>query len=215
MAGLIDVNILKPELAGSFAAGYRGAEQARQRSALAEQQLAQEKQQFEMNQTKLEQLKQDRAAMIQLQERLRSVGQDPDLDKVFDALIATGNPDYVMKGMDGKQRLKEQREFARIQGLGLPGAAAPAAPVNALAPAAAPTVGEVAVAPQAPAVPSNALASRQPVAPAGAPAAPTNALISQTQDKINNLMRFAATASPQLANQAMSQARILQDQLEL
>lgn len=215
MAGLIDVNILKPELATSFAAGYRGAEQARQRSALAEQQLAQEKQQFEMNQTKLEQLKQDRAAMIQLQERLRSVGQDPDLDKVFDALIATGNPDYVMKGMDGKQRLKEQREFARIQGLGLPGAAAPAAPVNALAPAAAPTVGEVAVAPQAPAVPSNALASRQPVAPAGAPAAPTNALISQTQDKINNLMRFAATASPQLANQAMSQARILQDQLEL
>lgn len=204
MAGLIDVNILKPELATSFAAGYRGAEQARQQN--------------EMNQMKLDQLKQDRAAMIQLQERLKATGQDPDLDKVFDALIATGNPDYVMKGMDGKQRLKEQREFARIQGLDLPGAAAPAAPVNALAPTAAPTVGEVAVAPQAPAVPSNALASRQPVAPAGAPAAPaapTNALISQTQDKINNLMRFAATASPQLANQAMSQARILQDQLEL
>lgn len=211
MAGLIDVNILKPELATSFAAGYRGAEQARQKAGLLQQET-------EMNQMKLDQLKQDRAAMIQLQERLKATGQDPDLDKVFDALIATGNPDYVMKGMDGKQRLKEQREFARIQGLDLPGAAAPAAPVNALAPTAAPTVGEVAVAPQAPAVPSNALASRQPVAPAGAPAAPaapTNALISQTQDKINNLMRFAATASPQLANQAMSQARILQDQLEL
>lgn len=207
MAGLIDVNILKPELAGSFAAGYRGAEQARQKAGLLQQET-------EMNQMKLDQLKQDRAAMIQLQERLKATGQDPDLDKVFDALIATGNPDYVMKGMDGKQRLKEQREFARIQGLDLPGAAAPAAPVNALAPTAAPTVGEVTVAPQAPAVPSNALASRQPVAPA-APAAPTNALISQTQDKINNLMRFAATASPQLANQAMSQARILQDQLEL
>lgn len=211
MAGLIDVNILKPELATSFAAGYRGAEQARQKAGLLQQET-------EMNQMKLDQLKQDRAAMIQLQERLKATGQDPDLDKVFDALIATGNPDYVMKGMDGKQRLKEQREFARIQGLDLPGAAAPAAPVNALAPTAAPTVGEVAVAPQAPAVPSNALTSRQPVAPAGAPAAPaapTNALISQTQNKINNLMRFAATASPQLANQAMSQARILQDQLEL
>lgn len=203
MAGLIDVNILKPELAGSFAAGYRGAEQARQQS--------------EMNQMKLDQLKQDRAAMIQLQEQLKSVGKDPDLDKVFDALIATGNPDYVMKGMDGKQRLKEQREFARIQGLDLPGAAAPAAPVNAL----------VAGPDQSPAEVNRLMRTAPSVAGApaatGAPAAPTNALAAaanpdlaaQTQGRINSLMRFAATASPQMANNAMAQARILQDQLEL
>src|SRR5512137_2428754 len=96
--GLIDVGIIKPELAGSFAAGYRGAEQSRQ-------QLAQEKQQTELGQMKLEQLKQDRASLLQLQDSLKAAGKDPDPIKVFDALIATGNPDYVMKGIDGKRRL--------------------------------------------------------------------------------------------------------------
>lgn len=213
MAGLIDVGILKPELSNAFAAGYQGAEQARQ-------QAQQGRQQLEMNQMKMDQLKQDRATMLELQQRLKAAGQDPDLDKVFDALIASGNPDYVMKGMEGKQRLKEQKAFARIQGLDMdmPSAApaAPAAPqMNALVAGPDQSQAEVnrlmAGAPMT-AAPVNALAGRQPAA---APTAPTNALIAQTQDKINNLMRFASTASPQMANQAMSQARILQDQLEL
>ena len=105
MAGLIDVGILKPELSNAFAAGYQGAEQARQ-------QAQQGRQQLEMNQMKMDQLKQDRATMLELQQRLKAAGQDPDLDKVFDALIASGNPDYVMKGMEGKQRLQEQKRFA-------------------------------------------------------------------------------------------------------
>lgn len=223
MAGLIDVNIMRPELATSFATGYRQAEQARQQNEQARQQT-------EMSQMKLDQLKQDRAAMLQLQSQLKAAGHDPDLDKVFDAFIASGNPDYVMKGMEGKQRLKEQKAFARIQGLdmdmpsaapaaptapavgGVPSVvrvpqAAPAAPTNAL--------GSGTFGIDQPVAPVNALAGRQPAAPAAAPTAPTNALIAQTRDKINNLMRFASTASPQMANQAMSQARILQDQLEL
>ncbi len=216
MAGLIDVNIMRPELATSFATGYRQAEQARQQNEQARQQT-------EMSQMKLDQLKQDRAVMLQLQSQLKAAGHDPDLDKVFDAFIASGNPDYVMKGMEGKQRLKEQKAFARIQGLDMdmPSAApaAPAAPqMNALVAGPDQSQAEVnrlmAGAPMT-AAPVNALAGRQPAAPAAAPTAPTNALIAQTQDKINNLMRFAATASPQMANQAMSQARILQDQLEL
>jgi len=170
MAGLIDVGIIKPELANSFAAGYRGAEQSRNL-------LAQQKQDTEMGQMKLEQLKNDRTALLQLQDSLRSAGKDPDPVKVFDALIATGNPDYVMKGMDGKRRLTELqradsvlRQFApelfqTEQSSGAAPAAVPAAPapgsfaadvaqrratmtppaapapVNAMAPAAAPTAG--------------------------------------------------------------------------
>lgn len=236
MAGLIDVGIIKPELAGAFGAGYRGAEQERQKAAQTAQQM-----QFDA--MKLQQLQQDRQMMLDLQSRLKAAGQDPDLDKVFDALIATGNPDYVMKGTEGKQRLREQREFARITG-GF-GGAAPAAP--AAAPALQPGAGVSTppasvirvpqpspfAAPPAPTnvlgaglfgvpeigAPVNALAARPTAAAPGAPGAvtagPNAALITQTQDRINALMRFASTASPQMANNALAQARVLQDQLEL
>lgn len=219
MAGLIDFGITKPELAGSFGAGYAQAEQTRQTQ--------------QANQMKLDQLKSDREAMIQLQSQLKAAGHDPDLNKVFDALIASGNPDYVMKGVEGKQRLKDQAEFAKISGFDMdvpagapaqvpapvaPSAGAlgsgtfgitPEAPVNALAP----------TAPQRPAM--NAMVSAQ--APTPAPATPVNALaagpdqakIAQVTTQIKRLMDFARTASPQMATQAMSQARILQDQLEL
>lgn len=212
MAGLIDVGITKPELAGSFAAGYEQAGLARQQS--------------EMNQMKLDQLKQDRAAMLQLQTQLKAAGHDPDLDKVFDALIASGNPDYVMKGMEGKQRLKEQKEFSKIFKLDVP-QAAPVAPMQAGALGSGtfgitpPPVNALAAAPAAPAVaapaaPVNALAARPAAAaPVAAPVAPNAALISQTQDRINKLMQFASTASPQMATNALAQARVLQDQLEL
>lgn len=212
MAGLIDVGITKPELANAFATGYEGARQGRQ--------------QFEMNQLKLDQLKQDRAAMLDLQQRLKAAGHDPDLNKVFDALIATGNPDYVMKGMEGKQRLKEQNEFSRLFASEVPGAAptgmapAPAVP-NAMVAGPDQSQAEVnrlsaAPAPAAAGMPVNALATRPaPVAAGAAPTTPNAALISQTQDRINGLMRFAATASPQMANNALAQARVLQDQLEL
>lgn len=287
MAGLIDVGIIKPELAGSFAAGYRGAEQARQQSAQAEQQLARGRQQMQYDEMKMEQLKQDREMMLQLQQRLKAAGQDPDLDKVFDALIATGNPDYVMKGMEGKQRLRDQREYARITGggFGAPGAATPTGttrplpapgalgsgtfeiPIAGAAPAVAAPVGELvarpivasqgtvrdisptgemgperslstlapanALAPAASAAaPINLMAPRAPVAAgpgpapvnalaagapgAAAPAVPNAALITQTQDRINQLLSFAGrTQNPQMATNALAQAKVLQDQLEL
>jgi hypothetical protein len=275
MAGLIDVGILKPELAGSFAAGYRGAEQARQQSAQAEQQLAAGRQKMQMDEMTLQRLREDRAAMLQLQERLKAAGQDPDLEKVFDALASSGIPDYVMKGVEGKRRLQDQREYARIMGLSMPGAAAPtgaATPTGAVvpgvaAPTAAAPAGELVAPPIAaptgtvqtlmpgdargPAVPltresgaglaapeavnalaptvaaaaapaaapTNMLAARPAVAAPGAPAVaagPNPELITQTQNKINNLLNFASTVStPQLAQNALSQARILQDQLEL
>lgn len=133
MAGLIDVGIIKPELANSFAAGYRGAEQSRNL-------LAQQKQDTEMGQMKLEQLKNDRMALLQLQDSLKSAGQDPNPVRVFDALIATGKPDYVMKGIEGKRRLTELqradsvlRQFAPELFSAEPASGVPAAPAGASA----------------------------------------------------------------------------------
>lgn len=161
MAGLIDVGIIRPELSNALAAGYQQAEQTRQ--------------QTEMNQMKLEQLKQDRAAMLQLQDSLKAAGKDTDLNKVFDALIATGNPDYVMKGIDGKRRLTEQmrsesvlRQFAPEL---FPGASTNAMATPALAPAAGPTANALAPAAAPAAAPVTGMAT--PVAPA------VNALAAQ------------------------------------
>lgn len=138
MAGLIDANLIRPELAGSFTAGYRGAEQARQ-------QTQQNQQQFEMNQMKLEQLKQDRAALTDLQSKLRARGQSDDPTFFFRSLIETGNPDYVAKGYEGLQRFAElqradallRREAPELFGPA-PSAAAPAVAAPAAAPTTAP-----------------------------------------------------------------------------
>jgi hypothetical protein len=239
MAAAPDFNIIKPELAGSFGAGYRASQENRMAT--------------EQNQIQLDQLKSDRESMIQLQNQLKAAGKNPDLDQVFDALIATGKPDYVMKGVDGKKRLEAQREYAKANGLDMPGItpAAPAAggaPMLGAAPAGAPMASPSVVRLPQPAAPVNALGSgtygmNAPVAPSmmpGAPAgnalmggrpmgalgaaAPVNAmaagpdeaLVSQTRSRINNLLQFASRyAGTPEGNQAVQQAKIMQDQLEL
>jgi len=215
MVGMVDFGIVKPELAGSFGAGMQSSQDTRMRNEEA--------------QIKLDQLKQDREMMVQFQQQLKSAGKDPDLNKLFDSMIATGNPDYAMKGIEGKRRLKAQDEFAKLQGFDTPAApeVAAAAP---MAPAAAPAQSMMRATP----APTNALGSgmfgMEPAtnalaaqaAPAAVPTAPTNALAAQPnagqapqiQKRINDLMRFAS-ANPEMATQAMQQARLLQDQLEL
>jgi len=240
MAMAPDFNIIKPELAGSFGAGYRASQENRMAT--------------EQNQIQLDQLKADREAMVQLQAQLKAAGKNPDLDQVFDALIATGKPDYVVKGIDGKKRLEAQREYAKANGLEMPGLApaaggAPAMGATPAMPSAAPS--SVVRVPQTPA-PVNALGSgtygmNAPMAPGGMPVAPAapmggnalmgnrpaaapgaaapmnamaagpdDALISQTRTRINNLMQFASKyAGTPEGNQAIQQAKIMQDQLEL
>jgi hypothetical protein len=215
--GLIDVNITKPELANSFATGYRQAEESRNL-------LAQQKQQTEMSQFKLEQLKQDRDQMLQFQTQLKNLGHDPDLDKLMDVYINSGRPDYIKLGFEGKQKLKEQRAYAKL----FPdeNVAAPAAtPVESVvrmpqAPAAMPAptnaLGSGMFGMDGATAPVNAMANRAaPAAPVNAMAAgPDQAMIAKTQQRISDLMRFAAS-NPGMANQATAQARIMQDQLEL
>jgi hypothetical protein len=182
----------------------------------------------EMNQIKLEELRRDRDEMVQLQEKLKGLGQDPDIGKYLDTLAQTGKPEYVKMAIEGKQKIKDLDAYAKLGAIE-PVTAAPAMPTGA------PALGAPALRmPQAPA-PTNMLGSgtfgmgmeAPAVAPvnamAPAPAAPVNALapaqpgadlIAPTQQRIRQLLDFART-NPRMASQAMAEAKILQDQLEL
>jgi hypothetical protein len=197
----LNFNALIPEGPRGF---YQGFEQGQ------DQRIARE-----TNQIKLDELKRDRDEMIQLQEKLKGLGQDPDVGKFLDTLAQTGKPDYVKMAIEGRQKIKDLDAYAKL-GVIEPIGAAPAMPTGAPAP--------VVRMPQAPA-PVNALGSgtfgmgqlAAPVnamAPAPEAAAPVNALIAPTQQRIKQLLDFART-NPRMAAQAMSEARILQDQLEL
>lgn len=149
MSGLIDASILKPELANSLAEGYRQSGEDRHKREMDRVTLATLEQQRESTQMTLERLKQEREMMLDLQSKLKAIGRDPDLNKVFDVFIASGNPDYVMKGYEGKRKLQEQaraegvlRQYApelfppgpSAPGGTAPGTVAPAGTVNAMAP---------------------------------------------------------------------------------
>jgi hypothetical protein len=190
--------------------------------------------QLEVSQMQLQELRNDRMEMQKFQQALAAKGGNPDLNAYADMLLRS--PKHMQMGVELKQKLKRQSDFERILGGGAPAAptAVPAdmgepavAPVNAMAGGAAPVAPTapvnamaVAPAPYTPVVPRNAM-----VAPAGAPtgAAPVNAMagsnqpmIAQAQNRINNLMQYASKfpGTPEAA-QAMQQAKIVQDQLEL
>lgn len=188
-------------------------------------------QSLQANQFKFDELKRDRDEMMQLQEQLKGMGQDPDLDKLMDVYVRSGRPDYVKMGIEGKQKLKEQREFAKLVGGDMAAPVAPAAPDAAPAfgmPAGAQPSGDytstqtmgrvpgVVTTPIPDAAPMNALApaAAPAAAPANALANPNASQIQQTQKQINDLRQFAAS-NPGMAAQAMQQARLLQDQLEM
>ena len=182
--GLINYGIIRPELAGAFGTGYNEAEQERLKTQTEQTNLA-------AKQFQLDELKRDRAAMLQLQSQLQSAGKDPDLGKVADAFISSGRPDYVMQGMELRKRLQAQADYAAAQGLPMPKFSPPSTP--AAAPAAVPTAGLVTPAP----APQNALGSglygtptpgaptanalaQAATAPAAAPVAPVNMLTPGT-----------------------------------
>ena len=215
----LNFNALIPEGPRGF---YQGFEQGQEKRVKSE-----------MDQIKLDELKRDRDEMMQLRDRLKSLGQDPDPSKFLDALAQTGNPEHVKMAIEGKQKIKDLEAYAKL-GVIEPVTAAPAMPAGAPAPAPvmrmpqapAPTnaLGSGTFGMGEPSVPANALAARAPIAPAApaAPAAPVNALAPQpgaeqaarAQQRIDQLLMFART-NPRMANQAMAEAKILQDQLEL
>lgn len=200
----LNFNALIPEGPRGF---YQGFEQGQ------DQKIARE-----TNQIKLEELKRDRDEMMQLRERLKSLGQDPDPSKFLDELARTGNPEHVKMAIEGKQKIKDLEAYAKLGVIesvtaapamptGAPAAQTPVAPTNALAAGAAP------------AAPMNAMV---PAPVTQTPTAPVNALAPQpgadqaarAQQRIDQLLMFART-NPRMAPQAMTEAKILQDQLEL
>lgn len=225
MAGTIDFGITKPELANALGAGYRESQQNRQAQELNQLRIDTGKSEFER-------LKQERQQMLDFQDRLKTMGKDTNLETYFDHMVSSGIPDYVEKGLMGKQKLNEQRQFARIMGFDDPTAVAPrAAPAMPTAPAQpnAMVPGEAPVAPTAPiqppanamVAPSAPAAPMAPAAPAtGAPAAPgaprPNAVASQFGPEqiatiTDRIQRLTALGTPQ----AIQTAKILQDQLEM
>lgn len=91
-------------------------------------------QQMQMEQLKLDQLRQDREELMQLRAQLKAAGQNDDPTEFFKTLIKTGNPDYMSKGYEGLQRYNEIQRAEKLLGaeFGTPG------PTNALAAGAAP-----------------------------------------------------------------------------
>jgi hypothetical protein len=153
----------------------------------------------------VERLENERQIMFDFQKQLAAKGVDTDLNFVFDTMIKTGNPDYVAKGLEGKSKLQEQMNYAKIMGYDMaPPAAAPAASAPMGMPSAAPAPGAqpvnalapMAGAQAAPAAPVNALA--------GAQAAPDEAAV--IQNRINGLLRLGTP-------QALNTAKVLQTQL--
>lgn len=190
MAGLIDVGILKPELAD-----YGRMEQQRNL-------LVQQKQQAELSQLKLDQLKRDQAMLNDLQTKLRANGRSDDPKQFFQALIQTGNPDYVAKGYEGLQRyteLQRANELLRKEAPELFGAAPVAAP--------------------APVAPAPAAPSIMRMQPPAAAAAPVNALGSGTFDPnaapVNALAPAAAAPSAAPAAAPTDRARELRNKVLL
>jgi hypothetical protein len=143
--------------------------------------------------------------MFDLQKQLADKGVDTDLNFVFDTMIKTGNPDYVARGLEGKSKLQEQINYAKVMGYDM------TPPVAA--PAAAPVAGAPMGMPSAAPAPVNALApiagtQAAPVAPvnalAGAQVAPDQAAV--LQNRINGLLRLGTP-------QALNTAKVLQTQL--
>ena len=213
MSGLIYASILKPELANSLAEGYRQSGEERHKREMDRVTLATLEQQRESTQMTLERLKQEREMMLDLQSKLKAIGRDPDLNKVFDVFIASGNPDYVMKGYEGKRKLQEQeraegvlRQYApelfppgpSAPGGTAPGAVAPAGTVNAMAPSA----------------PSSAV----PGAPSGtvAPAGTVNAMAPRTEPatEVNALRQQLAALSSVDDPRAKAMADVVKAQLQ-
>ena len=181
--------LVNPQIAMS----YRPTVEYQPRNALAEyaqiQNIIGGQRQAEVAEMQLDQLRQDRDALRQIQAAIVEKGGPPDLGAAADAMIRSGRPQYIQQGLTIRDTLRKQKLLEDYEREYSPSAAAP----SAVPAAAAPTTAAAAAAPAEGA--ANALA------PAAA-AAPTtvNAMRAAAQPDVNALMtqyrRAAAAGSP-------------------
>jgi hypothetical protein len=143
----------------SIVMGYRGlGELPNPMNQLAQvSQIQAAQRQGELSQMQFEDLKNDRAEMQKFQAELAAKGGSPDLGQYADMLLKSGNSAHQKMGIELKQKLVQQAQFANIMG-----SQPTVAPVGPVGSAAAP------VGPVGPAA--------APVGPVGPAAAPVNAL---------------------------------------
>ena len=137
-----------PTIGARIAAIPQEAQKQQTANMLQAMQMQGAMRQNEMSQMQLDEMKTDRAEMVKLQQDLAAKGGSPDLGQYADMLMRS--PKHMKLGIELKQKLAEQAQFARIMGdapaaapePGAFGAGAAAVPAqaqnNALAPAAPP-----------------------------------------------------------------------------
>lgn len=124
----LNFGMMQPaNISGQMLAGQQQAQQ----NQLAQQQLKQSEMQTQQSTMQMEQMQRDRDALGKLQAQFVANGKSPDLEANADAMMASGIQHYVDVGMQIKQKLQQQKQFAEIMGSGT---SAPAMPANALAP---------------------------------------------------------------------------------
>lgn len=132
--------LVDPNIAMSFR-----APEIKPRNALAEfaqmQQIVGGQRQAEVAELQLDALRQEREALRGIQEAIVAKGGPPDLGAAADAMIKTGRPEYLAKGMQIRQMVANQNAWSEYQKqfLSPEPPSAEGAPANVLAPTAAAT----------------------------------------------------------------------------
>ena len=174
----LNFGLLDTTLPARIAAIPQEAQKQQTANMLQAMQMQGAMRQNEMSQMQLDELKNDRAEMIKLQQDLAAKGGSPDLNQYADMLLKS--PKHMQLGIQLKQKLNEQAQFARIMGEPARATAPATAPASApaAAPMAAPEPGSFGadVAARTAAVP--AWAQNNALAPTAAPTAPANALMA-------------------------------------
>ena len=174
----LNFGLMDTTLPARIAAIPQEAQKQQSANMLQAMQMQGAMRQNEMSQMQLDELKNDRAEMIKLQQDLAAKGGSPDLNQYADMLLKS--PKHMQLGIQLKQKLNEQAQFARIMGEPARATAPATAPASApaAAPMAAPEPGSFGadVAARTAAVP--AWAQNNALAPTAAPTAPANALMA-------------------------------------
>lgn len=191
----LNFGMMQPaNISGQMLAGQQQAQQ----NQLAQQQLKQSEMQTQQSTMQMEQMQRDRDALGKLQAQFVANGKSPDLEANADAMMASGIQHYVDVGMQIKQKLQQQKQFAEIMGGGTPAPVAPAMPANALAPpsseSAAPTAPVNALAPMQAAPVDQAALLQQRINQAYALNSPQSLAWAKSMEGLRQQQMTAATA---------------------
>ncbi len=198
----------------SISMGYKGMDMPNPLNQMAQvSQIQASQRQGQAAQMQLDEMKNDRMEMAKLQQEMVAKGGSPDLSKLAQAFIQSSSPTHQKMGIELLQKLQAQSQDRELMGLP-PQGAAPTAPTAApMAPTAAPMrngalgSGTFGMTPEP--APVNALApAAAPVAPVNA-LAPAGA---DNTAKINQAKAMLLSANPGIREAGKMQLQQLTSQ---